>query len=142
MTEPRLSYEEYRLLREAEVRYIRKGGPGSGYFDHPGRPGKVGGSLPADAERVTTHRRPKPTDPKDPSDYLVVVDPEVRSTWRLPVKRDGQPNPYLMRAAWQALMSPRGYRGHRYRGPQREEAIKKLKALFAEAKMPLPTIED
>lgn len=28
--------------------YLEKGGPGSGHFSHDGRPGKVGGSLPAD----------------------------------------------------------------------------------------------
>jgi hypothetical protein len=35
--------------REKGVNIITKGGPGSGYHNHPGRPGKVGGSLPRGA---------------------------------------------------------------------------------------------
>jgi hypothetical protein len=34
-------------------RIIKKGGPGSGHFDHKGRPGEVGGSLPSDAATLT-----------------------------------------------------------------------------------------
>lgn len=35
-----------RMLHEPRRIRVVKGGPGSGYFNHPGRPGKVGGSLP------------------------------------------------------------------------------------------------
>jgi len=45
----KLSYDEYMRLKESsqqpmQVDPIEKGGPGSGNFDHEGRPGKIGGS--------------------------------------------------------------------------------------------------
>jgi len=55
-----LTYEQFRRLRE--------GGEGSGYFDHPGRPGEVGGSLPRRSS--PTPRRPKEEKPKEWADYL------------------------------------------------------------------------
>lgn len=38
----------------AEYRRLRKGGPGSGHFDHAGRPGQRGGSLPDVVEGHST----------------------------------------------------------------------------------------
>jgi hypothetical protein len=55
-----LTYEQFRHLRE--------GGEGSGYFDHPGRPGEIGGSLPRRSAK--TPQKPKEEKPKDWADYL------------------------------------------------------------------------
>lgn len=42
-------FEYIRILIDSIGEKLeKKGGPGSGHFDHAGRPGKVGGSLPAD----------------------------------------------------------------------------------------------
>jgi hypothetical protein len=51
----RLSYEEYRRLKENHndpecTMPMQKGGEGSGFFGHPGRPGMVGGSAPEGGE--------------------------------------------------------------------------------------------
>jgi hypothetical protein len=73
---------------------------------------------------------------KNPSDYLVVEDKTKPSTWHLPVKKNGKPDHGLMGAAWAALHS--GYRGSKYAGPKKSEAIKKLKALYKSEKMQTP----
>src|SRR5262245_30851569 len=39
---------------------IIKGGPGSGYHEHPGRPGHVGGSLPSGSPRERLVTKPIP----------------------------------------------------------------------------------
>ena len=41
-----------------KVKAILKGGPGSGHFDHAGRPGKVGGSQPSSTNAVTADEVP------------------------------------------------------------------------------------
>jgi hypothetical protein len=74
-----------------------------------------------------------------PGDYLVVEDSDKPSTWHLPVKKDGKPDHKLMGAAWAALH--KGYRGNKYEGPNKAEAIKKLKALYKSEDMPLPVEE-
>lgn len=74
--------------------------------------------------------------PGTASDYLVVEDPEKPSSWHLRVKVGGKVNHILMGAAWAALHD--GYRGNKYAGPQKEEAIKKLEALYADEKMSPP----
>lgn len=69
--------------------------------------------------------------------YLVVEDPQQASTWHLRVKTpDGKPDHGLMGAAWAALHE--GYRGNRYEGPGKEEAIRKLKALYKDEGMDMP----
>lgn len=68
-----------------------------------------------------------------PGDFLVVEDEEKPSTWHLPVKRNGKPDHRLMGAAKAALTV--GYRGQKYQGAQKEEALKKLKALYEAEKM-------
>lgn len=78
-------------------------------------------------------------DSGSPGDYLVVEDPDKPSTWHLPVKKDGKPDHRLMGAAWAALH--KGYRGNKYEGPNKAEAIKKLKALYKSEDMPLPVEE-
>lgn len=72
----------------------------------------------------------------NPSDYLVVVDKSDRSTWHLPVKKDGKPDHRHMGAAWAALHG--GYRGHKYAGPAKAQAIKKLKQLYKQEGLQTP----
>lgn len=69
--------------------------------------------------------------------YLVVEDPDSPSTWHLRV-RDVQGNldHRLMGAAWAALHE--GYRSNRYEGPQKQEAISKLRRLYEQEDMPTP----
>lgn len=76
----------------------------------------------------------------DPDDYLIVEDKEIKSTWHLQVKRNGVPDHNLMGAAWAALHG--GYRGNKYEGPKKTEAVRKLKALYKKEKLPLPSSED
>jgi hypothetical protein len=72
-----------------------------------------------------------------PSNYLVVEDPEQPSTWHLRVKGiDGKPDHRLMGAAWAALHG--GFRGNKYEGPQKAEAIAKLKALYKAEGLTVP----
>lgn len=73
---------------------------------------------------------------KNPKDYLVVEDPEKSTTWHLQVKEDGTPNHRLMGAAWAALHE--GFRGNKYQGPGKEEAIGKLRSLYESEGMPVP----
>lgn len=72
------------------------------------------------------------------SHYLAVEDPKEPSTWHLRVKGvDGKPDHTLMGAAWAALHE--GYRGNKYEGPKKQEAIDKLKSLYKEEDMELPS---
>jgi len=91
-----------------------------------------GGKAVAQGEAVVNGKVYKTVDGelRPPEDFLVVEDPEKPSTWHLPVKVKGKLDRRLMGAAWAALMHPRGYRGRKYEGPQKEEAIRKLKALY------------
>lgn len=71
------------------------------------------------------------------SHYLVVEDPQKPSTWHLRVRgMDGKPDHTLMGGAWAALHG--GYRGNKYQGPNKEEALSKLTALYHSEGMPLP----
>jgi phage head maturation protease len=71
------------------------------------------------------------------SHYLVVEDGEKPTTWHLRVKGpDGKPDHRLMGAAWAALHG--GYRGNVYEGPNKQEAIAKLKRLYDEEGMEPP----
>jgi len=63
-------------------------------------------------------------------DFLVVGDPEETSTWHLPVKTGGEPDRRLMGAAKAALTSEGGHRGNVYEGPDKAEALRKLKAMY------------
>lgn len=70
--------------------------------------------------------------------FLVVEDPKKSTSWHLQVKDpDGKPNHTLMGAAWAALHE--GYRGNKYAGPNKAEALAKLTALYKAEKMPLPS---
>jgi len=72
----------------------------------------------------------------NPGDYLVVEDREKKTTWHLQVKENGVPNHRLMGAAWAALHG--GYRGNKYEGPGKQEAISKLTRLYAREGMDTP----
>jgi hypothetical protein len=76
-------------------------------------------------------------DSDNPDDYLVVEDRKLKSTWHLPVKRNGKPDHNLMGAAYAALLGG-GYRGNRYEGPKKREAVKKLRALYRAEGMEWP----
>lgn len=54
----------------------------------------------------------------------------------LPTTTNGKPDHRLMGAAWAALHN--GYRGKKYSGPNKEEAIKKLKAMYKREGMETP----
>jgi phage I-like protein len=72
------------------------------------------------------------------SRYLVT---EEDGTGHLPVRdtHDGPLNHHLMGAAWAALHG--GYRGNKYQGPNKAEALVKLKALYKSEGLPLPSEE-
>jgi len=60
------------------------------------------------------------------SHYLVVEDPERPTTWHLRVRDVGGSLDHgLMGAAWAALHE--GYRGNRYEGPNKQDALTKLR---------------
>jgi hypothetical protein len=73
------------------------------------------------------------------SDFLVVEDEAKPSTWSLQVKRNGKPDHGLMGGAFAALT--KGYRGNKYEGPQKADAIRKLKALYKSEDMEVPAAE-
>lgn len=71
------------------------------------------------------------------SHYLVVEDPKHPTGWHLRVKdADGKVDHGLMGAAWAALHG--GYRGNKYTGPSKSEAISKLKSLYKSEGMKTP----
>lgn len=73
------------------------------------------------------------------SAFLVVEDPEQVTTWHLPVKNtDGTADRRRMGAAHAALLDPKGYRGKKYAGPNKEEAISKLRKLYESEDMSVP----
>lgn len=71
------------------------------------------------------------------SDYLVVEDKDKSSTWHLQVKKGGKVDRRLCGAAWAALH--KGYRGNKYEGPSKAEALKKLKAIYKREGWDLPS---
>ena len=58
----------------------------------------------------------------------------------LPTETEGKLDHHLMGAAWAALHG--GYRGNKYEGPDKSEAIAKLKKLYEREKMDLPGHEE
>ena len=71
------------------------------------------------------------------SAFLVVENPEAPSTWHLQVcDAAGNLDHRLMGASWAALHQ--GYRGNKYEGPGKQDAIARLKKLYEEEEMPLP----
>src|SRR5207245_66196 len=61
---------------------------------------------------------------------------ESDGTQHLPTTTDGKIDHRLMGAAWAALHG--GYRGNKYQGPGKEEALSKLKKLYERENMDLP----
>lgn len=78
---------------------------------------------------------------KNPNDYLVVEDRDKVSTYRLQVKENGKPNPRLMGAAWRALYHPSGHRGNPYKGPYKDKAKRKLRALYKSLGREMPRVQ-
>ena len=78
---------------------------------------------------------------KNPDDYLVVEDRNKVSTYHLQVKENGVPNPRLMGAAWRALYHPSGHRGNPYKGPQKDKAKRKLRALYKSLGREMPRVQ-
>lgn len=75
------------------------------------------------------------------SHYLVVEDSKKPSTWHLRVRNAaGKLDHRLMGAAWAALHG--GYRGSKYAGPNKSEALSKLKTLYEQEDMPVPQTKD
>lgn len=75
------------------------------------------------------------------SHYLVVEDREKPSTWHLRVRgTDGKPDHRLMGAAWAALHG--GYRGNRYEGPGKGEALAKLGRLYSSENLDTPKADE
>jgi phage I-like protein len=67
--------------------------------------------------------------------HLVVEDGGKK---HLPTTKNGKPDHGLMGAAHAALLSPSGYRGNKYEGPNKEGAISKLKAMYKAEGMDWP----
>lgn len=73
------------------------------------------------------------------SHYLVVEDATAPSTWHLRFKdAAGTADHRLMGACWAALTV--GYRGNKYQGPNKAEAMTKLKALYKSEGMETPAM--
>src|SRR3990167_6847159 len=79
--------------------------------------------------KVLTQKRGKESRPS--GQFLVVGDKEKPDTWNLPTHQGGQLSPRLLGAAHAALTV--GWRGQKYSGPGKEEALKKLKRLYRKA---------
>jgi 2'-5' RNA ligase len=89
----------------------------------------------SDADKAIT--RQEGDGPHPASHYLVVEDAQKPSTWHLRVRgRDGKPDHRLMGAAWAALHG--GYRGNKYEGPNKQEALAKLRRLYASEGLETP----
>lgn len=75
------------------------------------------------------------------SDFLVVENPDEPSTWHLQVMDHGKADHRLMGAAMAALTSSNGFRGNKYEGPKKAEALRKLKAMYKAEDMEMPAME-
>lgn len=73
------------------------------------------------------------------SAYLITEKPDVVGTWHLRYRdAEGKVDPRLLGACHAALLSPGGYRGNRYAGPDKQKAISRLKALYKQAGLDWP----
>ncbi|MGB8980302.1 MAG: PAS domain-containing protein, partial [Anaerolineales bacterium] len=89
------------------------------------------------ALRKFTHKAALLKDGLPASAYLVVEDPQKVTTWSLPVMdAAGKPDHRLMGGAWAALHQ--GYRGNKYEGPSKADAIAKLRKIYDQEKMTVP----
>lgn len=105
----------------------------AGKTKHPGGGKEI--TVEIDVKAVTKQE----ADCAHPSShYLVVEDSKKPSTWHLRVRNcNGKPDHRLMGAAWAALHG--GYRGNKYSGPQKSQAIGKLKRLYSSEGMEVPS---
>lgn len=80
--------------------------------------------------RLKTKPMKSEVDGKHPaSHYLVVEDPESPTTWHLRYRnKAGEIDPGLVGGAWAATHG--GYRGNKYEGPNKAEAIARLKRIY------------
>lgn len=69
-------------------------------------------------------------------DFLVVEDVNRPSTWRLRVSTNGVPSERLMRQQYAYLT--KGFAGRKYTGPQKEQAMSKLRSMFRQMNRQLP----
>lgn len=73
----------------------------------------------------------KEADGSHPADHYLVADSDDPGEWALLVKdADGNPDRRHMGAAFAALTV--GFRGNKYKGPGKEEALKELKSMYHE----------
>jgi len=77
-----------------------------------------------------------------PGDYLIVEDPDKATTWHMKIRKThgGSYDHGLCGAAWAALHE--GYRGNKYEGPNKQEAISTLSGIYESNKWPLPGSKD
>ena len=96
----------------------------------------------ASKEAVSTETLPVDEKAKSttPGDYLVVEKPggDKADILHLQVSVDGKADHGLMGAAHAALMSPKGFRGQPYAGPDKDKAITKLKDMYKTENMDWP----
>ena len=93
------------------------------------------GEAGGDEQKAVTKREGDGDHPA--GHFLVVEDPEKPTTWHLRVRGpDGKLDHGLMGAAWAALHG--GYRGNKYEGPGKAEALRKLRALYEGEDMETP----
>jgi hypothetical protein len=77
-----------------------------------------------------------------PGDFLVVENPDARSTWHMPITKvpGGEPDRALCGAAWAALHE--GFRGNVYSGPKKQAAVDKLIAIYKKMDWELPSTKE
>jgi len=76
----------------------------------------------------------------DSEKEFLVIDADGTRHLKVRNSPDGPLDHGLMGGAHAALVSPAGFRGNRYEGPDREAAIAKLKKLYEEENMPWPEV--
>lgn len=94
----------------------------------------------SETEELVTKAKTKTIDgkPRPAGDFLVVDDAEKPGTWSLPVKVNGKLDRRLMGAAWAALH--KGFRGQKFEGPGKQEAIDRLKKFYKQANAEPPSV--
>lgn len=83
------------------------------------------------------HRKETAADDGAKGGYLVTEHKNGKTVQHLPTTKNGKPDHGLMGGAWAALHG--GYRGNKYEGPGKQQAIAKLKALYKREGMKTPS---
>ena len=106
------------------------------------KPGAAAAAAPIGqaTQGLANQARVAHKDSSSAGDYLIVEDRGKPTTWHLQVKRNGKIDHGLMGAAWAALHA--GFRGNTYQGPNKTEALSKLRALYAAEGMDIPATKD